>query len=471
MWCENRMMMCKPFVIAAFALAAQTAIAHETIREIPQSAAQMTLSFAETVEASSPAVVNIYTKRRTKKSFALFENPFFKDFFPGFNFEQERQGNSLGSGVVIDSSGLIISNLHVLQGAEDIVVVTHDRREYQADIVVEDDKTDLAIIKLKDFSETLPSLSFGDVYDVRVGDLVLAIGNPFGVSQTVTSGIISGLSRTQVTGNRYQSFIQTDAAINPGNSGGALIDTKGHLIGINSAIISPTGSSTGLGFAIPVNMIKPIVFAAKNEVPLNRAWLGFEPQPVDSASAEALGLHYPHGVLVGDILTGSPADEAGLETGDLIITADGNLLETPNSLRFFIATLIPEQTPNVRLKIHGAESEIVFPIAFPPAEPPINRQVIEGRNILSGTAVVNVSPFVTEFHDLPLGTSGVMIQEILQGSPAQRLGFRAGDVVRSLNGKTIENVADLVRLMKKSHPKEWSVNVLREGKIQQWQIS
>ena len=465
------MMKSKTFLTAAFVFAAQTTIAHETIREVPQSAAQVTLSFAKTVETSSPAVVNIYTKRRTKKNFGLFENPFFKDFFPGFNFEQERQGNSLGSGVVVDSSGLIISNLHVLQGAEDIVVVTHDRREYQADIVVEDDKTDLAIIKLKDFSETLPSLSFGDVYDVRVGDLVLAIGNPFGVSQTVTSGIISGLSRTQVTENRYQSFIQTDAAINPGNSGGALIDIKGDLIGINSALISPTGSSTGLGFAIPVNMIKPIVFAAKNEVPLNRAWLGFEPQAVDSASAEALGLHYPHGVLVGDVLEGSPADKAGLKTGDLIIAADDNLLETPNSLRFFIATLIPEQTPNVRLKVHGEETEIVFPIAFPPAEPPINRQIIEGRNILSGTAVLNVSPFVTEFHDLPLGTTGVMIQEILQGSPAQRLGFRAGDVVRSLNGRTIANVAALVQLMKKSHPKKWSVEVLREGKIQQWQIS
>ncbi len=471
MSCEKAMMLRSILSALTIVFSAHFASAHETAREIPKSATQIALSFAEIVESSSPAVVNIYTKRPAKNSFSLFDDPFFKNFFPGFSLNTERQENSLGSGVVIDSSGLIISNLHVLQGAADIVVVTHDRREYQAEIVIADDKTDLAIIKLKDFSDSLPSLPFGDVYNLRVGDLVLAIGNPFGVSQTVTSGIISGLSRTQLNGNRYQSFIQTDAAINPGNSGGALIDTRGRLIGINSAIISPTGSSNGLGFAIPVNMIKPIVFAAKNEVPLNRAWLGFEPQPVDTASAEALGLHYPHGVLVGTILADSPADKAGLETGDLIIAANDNLLENPNTLSFFVATLIPEQTPTVRLKLHGKEAEITFPIAFPPAEPPINRQVIQGRSILSGTAVVNVSPFITEYHNLPLGTEGVMIDEILQGSPAKRLGFKAGDIIRRLNGETITHVAHLVKLMQKARPKKWSVEVLRDRKVERWQLS
>ena len=471
MSCARAMIIRKIICILAIVFNAYSAIGHEIDRIVPKNTAQIALSFADTVSATSPAVVNIYAKRRAKNSISLFENSFFKNFFPEFNLETERQENSLGSGVVVDSSGLIVSNLHVLQGAEDIIVVTHDRREYQAEIVIEDDKTDLAIIKLKDFSDSLPSLPLGDVYDVRVGDLVLAIGNPFGVSQTVTSGIVSGLSRTQVNGNRYQSFIQTDAAINPGNSGGALIDSRGQLIGINSAIISPTGSSNGLGFAIPVNMIKPIIFAAKNDIPLNRAWLGFEPQAVDTASAEALGLHYPHGVLVGAVLADSPADQAGLETGDLIIAANDHSLENPNTLRFFIATLIPEQTPTVRLKIHGAESEVRFPISFPPAEPPINRQVIQGRSILSATAVVNVSPFITEYYNLPLGSKGVMIQEIFQGSPAKRLGFKAGDIIRSLNGKTITNVAYLVQLMQESRPKEWSVEVLRNRKIEQWKLS
>ena len=450
-----------------FVLALSSAKAHEAERTIPRDSRQIALSFAETVEASSPAVVNIYAKRKAKNSFSLFDDSFFRNFFPGFTLETERQENSLGSGVVVDSSGLIISNLHVLQGAEDIVVVTHDRREYQADIVMEDDKTDLAIIRLNDFSGSLPSLPFGDVDNVRVGDLVLAIGNPFGVSQTVTSGIVSGLSRTRLNDHRYQSFIQTDAAINPGNSGGALIDTGGHLIGINTAIISPTGSSTGLGFAIPVNMLKPIVFAVKNDVPLNRAWLGFEPQPVDSASAEALGLYYPHGVLVGTILAGSPADQAGLETGDLILALNDRVLENPNSLRFFMATLIPEHTPTVRLSVQGKE-DILFPVAFPPAEPPPDRRVIEGRSILSGTAVVNVSPFVTEYHDLPLGTTGVMIQEILSGSPARRLGFQPHDVLIRLNDRTIADVGALVRLMRESRPEKWSVEVLREGKKERW---
>ena len=454
-----------PFVCMAYFAKADTAI-----RQVPQDTAQIVLSFAETVAASSPAVVNIYAKRRAKSSFSLFEDPFFKNFFPEFNFQTKRQENSLGSGVIIDSSGLIVSNLHVLQGAEDIVVVTHDRREYQADIVVEDDKTDLAVIKLKDFSGTLPSLPFGDVYTLQVGDLVLAIGNPFGVSQTVTSGIVSGLSRTLGNGNRYQSFIQTDAAINPGNSGGALIDSRGHLIGINSAIISPTGSSNGIGFAIPVNMIKPIVFAAKNDVPLNRAWLGFVPQAVDSDSAEALGLHYPHGVLVGNILAGSPADQAGLKTGDLIIAANDNLLDTPNNLRFFIATLIPEQTPTVRLKLHGQKDDITFPIAFPPAEPPIDRRVIAGRGILAHTAVVNISPFITEYYDLPLGSQGVMIQEILRGSPAHQLGFRAGDIILSLNDQSVPDVAYLVQLMDQSRPKKWDIVVQRAGKKEQWTL-
>ena len=442
-----------------------------TVRVVPKDTMQITLSFADVVEASSPSVVNIYAKRRTKRSVPLFNDPFFQHFFQGFGLQTERKENSLGSGGVVDSSGLIISNLHVLKGAEDIVVVTHDHREYQAEIVLEDDKTDLAVIRLLNFSGTLPSLIFGDVYKARVGDLVLAIGNPFGVAQTVTSGIISGLARTQVNDNLYQSFIQTDAAINPGNSGGALINTRGELLGINTAIISPTGSSSGLGFAIPVNLIRPVVYTAKNDIPLNRAWLGFTPEPVDAATAEALGLSRPHGVLVGTILSGSPADEAGLQSGDLIVAADGNPIENPSNLRFFIATLIPENTPEIRFTLYGdSERDVRFPILFPPDDPPLDRRVIKGRNILSGAVVVNISPFITEYYGLPLGERGVLIQEVYGNSLAQRLGFESGDILRRLNKEPVSDVAMLVGFIDTSSPEQWLIEVTRKGETVGWQL-
>lgn len=445
----------------------------EIKRQIPANSSQMTLSFAAVVEKTSPSVVNIYAKRRTRRTVPLFGGSLFQEFFQNFGLQNERLENSLGSGVVVDGMGLVISNLHVLQGAEDIVVVTHDRREYRAEIVLEDAQTDLAIIRLSNVQGKLQSLPFGDVYDAKVGDLVLAIGNPFGVSQTVTSGIISGLWRTRVNDNRYQSFIQTDAAINPGNSGGSLINTGGELLGINTAIISPTGSSSGLGFAIPVNMIKPIVYAAKNDVPLNRAWLGFVPEVVTTSSAEALGLPYPHGVLVGTVLADSPASRAGLRSGDLITRVNGHLIDNPRGLQFFVATLIPEHTPMITLDLleNKQQTRLDFPVEFPPVDPPMNRQVINNGSILTGSAVVNISPFVTERFNLPLGESGVLIQQVFPNSPARRLDFREGDILRRLNKTKISNVTGLLGLLEEHQQvRRWNVEVTRQGQNIRWQI-
>ena len=443
-------------------------VSAEPARVVPGSRAEMQLSFAELVDKTSPSVVNIYARRRTRARINPFGDSFFNQFFPGF--EMERRENSLGSGVVVDEGGLILTNLHVLEGAEDITVVDYRRREYRAELVQADRNTDLAVIRIDSGRNPLPTLPLGDVNRSKVGDLVLAIGNPFGVAQTVTSGIISGLTRTSVNDNRYQAFVQTDAAINPGNSGGALVNMQGELIGINTAIISPTGSSSGLGFAIPVNMVRPVLYAAREDIPLNRAWLGFEPQAVDWNSAEAIGLSSPRGVLVGDVLAGSPADRVGLKSGDLILKVNDIPLENSSHLYFFIASLVPEYTRTVSFRLHGRASAVDFPVEFPPAEPPLDQRQLKGRHILGGAAILNISPFVTEHFRLPLGESGVMIQTIPARSPAKHFGFQERDILRTLNGYKVESVAQLERMLRQRAPGEWRVRVSRDRKEIEWRI-
>jgi Do/DeqQ family serine protease len=300
-------------------------------RRVP-TGAELKLSFAPIVQRVAPAVVNVYAAKVVENRNPLFDDPLFRRFFGSPDMPRERVQRSLGSGVIVDPSGLVVTNNHVIEGASEIKVALSDKREFEAEVVLKDPRTDLAIMRIKDQRERFPAIEFGDSDDLQVGDVVLAIGNPFAVGQTVTQGIVSALARTQIGITDYQFFIQTDAAINPGNSGGALVDVHGRLAGINTAIYSRSGGSIGIGFAIPANMVKVVVASARGGgAAVLRPWLGAKLQAVTAEIAESLSLKRPSGALVATVSPRSPASRAGLRTGDVIVAIDGQIVDDPNA--------------------------------------------------------------------------------------------------------------------------------------------
>ncbi|MBT5809424.1 MAG: trypsin-like serine protease, partial [Rhodospirillaceae bacterium] len=293
-------------------------------QSVPQSREQIKLSFAPLVKSAAPAVVNIYAKRlvRRQSRGGLFDDPFFNRFFgdsPFGGFTRERLEKSLGSGVIVKGDGMIVTNHHVIENAQEITVVLSDRREFDAKLVVTDKKTDLAVLRIDTQGEELRFLELGNSDDLDVGDLVLAVGNPFGVGQTVTSGIVSALARTSIGVSDFRSFIQTDAAINPGNSGGALLGMNGRLVGVNTAIYSRSGGSLGIGFAVPSNMVRTIIESAVTGKPLVRPWLSFSGSAVNAEVAGALGMRRPVGVLIERLHDKGPGKQAGLAPGDVVV--------------------------------------------------------------------------------------------------------------------------------------------------------
>jgi Do/DeqQ family serine protease len=335
----------------------------QSLRVVPENAGQVQLSFAPVVARVVPSVVNVYARRVVQRRRGLFDDPFFQQFF-GDNFVTPRQRTqqSLGSGVIVDSAGLIVTNHHVIDGAQELTVVLSDRREFKADLVLADARTDLAVLKLQNPPAALPALAFRDSDDIRVGDLVLAVGNPFGVGQTVTNGIVSALARSQVGVADYQSFIQTDAAINPGNSGGALVTLDGRLLGVNTAIFSKSGGSVGIGFAIPANMVARVVQAAQTDSEVKRPWLGARFQDVGADIAEALGLARAGGAVIVDLHEASPLRQAGFTKGDVIQTVNGRDVFSPADVRFRIGTL--EIGGRVELGAYRRSAQIVFDVAL-----------------------------------------------------------------------------------------------------------
>src|SRR6202166_3945198 len=320
-------------LLAAIALGgiAQSVRAQE--RRVP-TAAELRLSYAPVVQHVAPAVVNVYAAKVVQNRQPLFDDPIFRRFFgvPGGGDRPQVQ-RSLGSGVIVDASGLVVTNVHVIEGADEVKVSLADKREFEAEIVLKDKRSDLAVLRLKDAHERVPTLEFANSDALEVGDVVLAIGNPFGVGQTVTHGIVSALARTQVGVSDYQFFIQTDAAINPGNSGGALVDLNGRLVGINTAIFSRSGGSQGIGFAIPANMVRVVVASAKSgSAGVKRPWLGAKLQEVTPEIAESLGLERPAGALVASLAPGGPAARPGTKSSDLIVAIDGQTVDDPNAL-------------------------------------------------------------------------------------------------------------------------------------------
>jgi serine protease Do len=433
-------------VVALLSLAAPAALAQTPpSRVVPGSQDQVQLSFAPLVKRVAPGVVNIYTKKtvRTQPS-PLLNDPFFRRFFgdqlPG---PGSRVQNSLGSGVIVDPAGIIVTNNHVIRGADEIIVAFADRREFEATLLRADERTDLAVLKIEIGDEKLPALELRDSDDLEVGDLVLAIGNPFGVGQTVTSGIVSAVARTMAGIADYRFFIQTDAAINPGNSGGALVAMDGRLIGINTAIYSRDGGSIGIGFAIPSNMVRTVLNGVTAGGKLVRPWLGAAGQTVTPDVASSIGLSRPFGVLVNELYPGGPAERAGLKRGDVVTQVEGREVSDSEALRFRIATQAVGGT--VRLTVWREGKDRIVPISLiaPPETPPREATPLRGNHPLAGATVANLSPALADELGLEVGPRGVIILELRRGSPAQVIRLLPGDLLLRINDRELKSVDDV----------------------------
>ena len=456
------------WLAAGLALVLAGAALAQDARRVPSGRAEMQLSFAPLVKRAAPAVVNIYAKRvvRSAPLSPFFNDPFFRRFFGedfSFGRPRERVQNSLGSGVVVRGDGLVVTNHHVIKEANEITVVFADRREFDARLVGSDERTDLAILRIDPGGEALPFLEMRDSDDLEVGDLVLAIGNPFGVGQTVTGGIVSALARNAAGVSDFGFFIQTDAAINPGNSGGALISLDGRLVGINTAIYSRGGGSIGIGFAIPSNMVAMVVESVDRAGRVVRPWIGARTQDVTAEIAASLGRTRPEGVIVREIYPGGPTDRAGLRVGDLVLAVDGRRIDDRAGLFFRVATLRLGSTATLTVLRQGRERKIRFDVVAAPEIPPRNVTGLEGRHPFSGAEMADLSPALAEELRLESPERGVVVMNARRGSTARRLGFRRGDVVLRVNGGEPRSVAGLRRLLEAAGDR-WRVSVLRDGK-------
>jgi Do/DeqQ family serine protease len=432
-------------------------------RVVPASPQAVTLSFAAVAKRAAPAVVNVYAARRVVNRNPMLDDPVFRRFFGTPGMPREQVQRSLGSGVIVPG-GLVVTNNHVIEKMDEVKVALADKREFEAEIVLKDQHTDLAVLRLKGLTERLPAFELGDSDALQVGDFVLAIGNPFGVGQTVTHGIVSAVARTQVGISDYQFFIQTDAAINPGNSGGALVDASGRLVGINTAIFSRSGGSQGIGFAIPANMVRVVLASAQHGASVvRRPWLGAKLQAVTAEISEAFGLKRPAGALVGTVVASSPAEKGGLHTGDLILTIDDQTVEDPNTFTYRFATKAIGGTTRIGVLRSGRQIEVLVSLETAP-EYPRDELVVRGRSPFMGAKVVNLSPAVAEEMSVDPEIKGVVIVDLTEDSPAQGIGFfHRGDVVLSVNGVTIGKTRDLARVSR-SRARYWRITILREGR-------
>jgi Do/DeqQ family serine protease len=431
---------------------------------VPVSQGEIALGFAPLVKQASPAVVNIYAKIiREQRRSTFMNDPFFDDFFRGFAKPQPRVQNSLGSGVILSADGIVVSNYHVVGMATEIRVVTTDRREYDAEVVLGDEASDLAILQLKN-ARDLPFLELRDSDKVEVGELALAIGNPFGVGQTVSSGIISGLARSGAgMGNDIGYFIQTDAAINPGNSGGALIDVNGAVIGINTRILSRSGGSNGIGFAIPANLVREFVSQARaGNNRFERPWAGMAGQPVDADLAASLGMDLPEGMVISDLHPASPFAQAGLKVGDVITQVDGLVVNSPSEMVFRMSVAgLGHQARITRLRGGRQESVAVQMIAAP-NEPPANPVTLTEDTPIPGLQVARINPAVIAELGLPLTIEGVVVRD--PGPYGARAGIQPGDVFRAINGEEIGSPEDVARVL--TGAGRWlRLDLLRRGQV------
>jgi len=392
-------------------------------------------------------------------------DPFFRQFFgaPGFNMPQKRKESALGSGVIVSPDGYVLTNNHVVDGAQQIIVTLSDKRDYQAKVIGADAKTDVALLKIK--ASNLPVLAFADSSKVRVGDYALAIGNPFGIGQTVTLGIVSATGRGGLGIEDYEDFIQTDAAINPGNSGGALVNSDGDLVGINTAIISPnSGGNNGVGFAIPSNMARNVMEQLAAHGKVTRGYIGVMLQPVTPGIAKAFGLKETTGALIADVSPDTPAARAGLKNGDIILAWNDTPIADSNQLKLLVGSLQPGTTARLKLFRNGAEQETSITLGEMPGQASLRtHQGNSARSALDGVGLSDLTPDILGELQLPSGTKGVVVTDVDPDSTAADAGLQRGDVIESINRKPVDNLNQAQQLLSASANQATLLMVNRGG--------
>jgi len=423
-------------------------------------------AMAEVVAAVKPSIVNVSsvaTVKVAERPSPFSQDPFFKRFFGDEfrNFERprEQKRSGLGSGVIVDEKGYILTNNHVIKGADEIKVTLSDKREFKGKVIGTDQKTDLAVIKID--SDNLPVLRLGDSDNLKIGETVLAIGNPFGLTQTVTSGIVSATGRANVGIADYEDFIQTDAAINPGNSGGALVNIRGELIGINTAIFSTSGGYQGIGFAIPSNMAKVVMESLIKKGKVVRGWLGVSIQPLTSDLMKQFNLSDDNGVLVGDVVEDSPAEKAGIQRGDVIVEFNGVAVKDVRQLRNIVADTSPGKEIPVKVIREGQTKVIEIKIVELPSESVAQAQSID--NHLKGVSVQSLTPQLKESLNIPKRITGVVVTDIDDDSPAAGVLIKS-DIIMEINRKQISSIKDYEEAVSRIHQDEnILVLVFRKG--------
>jgi len=424
--------------------------------------------FVPIVKKTAPAVVNISTSRTVdQKNFRspLMDDPFFRRFFGdqfpngghnGQGKKPKKKESSLGSGVIVDSSGYIITNNHVVAKADEIKVLLSDKREFIGKVVGTDPKSDLAIIKIE--AKNLPSIPWGNSENLDVGEYVLAIGNPFGLNQTITMGIVSAVGRANVGIADYEDFIQTDAAINPGNSGGALVNVNGELIGINTAIFSRSGGYMGIGFAVPSKMAQAVMNSLIKEGKVVRGWLGVSIQKVTKDLAKQFDLKDANGALIGEVMSGTPAKAGGIKDGDVIISFDGKPVDSPTTLRNLVAQTKVGKRTDVVVVRDGKRKTLKVKIGEQPKDVAqsgigADEDDSDETSALAGLEVRALTKEIAKQIGVPDGTKGVVVAGVEPGSAAQEAGLRRGDVIVELNRKRVRKLADFKKIAKKINVK------------------
>ncbi|HTY61394.1 MAG TPA: DegQ family serine endoprotease [Acidobacteriota bacterium] len=420
----------------------------------PVQTAQVSFAsgFSAVAAKDVPSVVNIASTKVVRspeggQMSPFFADPFFRQFFgdqftPQQQMPREEREHSLGSGVIVSADGYILTNNHVVDGASDIKVTLGDKREFKGHVIGTDPKTDIAVLKIE--AKGLPALIFADSTKVRVGDFALAIGNPFGLSQTVTLGIISATGRGNLGIEDYEDFIQTDASINPGNSGGALVNVNGELIGINTAILSGDGGGNqGIGFAIPINMARQVMEQILKQGKVVRGYLGAMIQPVTPQIAKAFGLTKAQGALLGDVEPEGPAGKSGLQKGDIVLEVDGQPIIDTREFRLKVAMMKPGTTVKLKVFHNGIERTVDVALGAMPSKPS-DKQGIEGSPsaALQGLSVDDLTPQIARQLGLPAKTFGVVVSSVQPGSAAQEADLRRGDVIQEVNRQPVHNVKE-----------------------------
>ncbi|PWT98597.1 MAG: protease Do [Terriglobia bacterium] len=434
--------------------------ASSTPREVPSGSVKSSgalLSYADVVDRVAPAVVTIHSSKRVRapQQFPFFDDPFFRRFFGGGFPERggTQMQQALGSGVIVRPDGHILTNHHVVDGAEEIKVDLSNRRTYSAKLVGSDSPSDLAVLKIS--ATNLPVLQLGDSDQVRVGDVCLAVGNPLGIGQTVTAGIISAKGRaTGLSDGSFQDFLQTDAPINQGNSGGALVNTRGELIGINSQILSPNGGNIGIGFAIPSNMAKSVMTQLVGKGSVQRGMLGIGIQPVTSDLAAGMGLKEVRGIIVNSVTPGGPSDKAGLKAGDVILKLNGKDVNDSNVLRNMVAGTAPGMDVTLTVLRNGSQQDVRVHLGELTAETARAReqQGAEGASNAArlGISVAPLTPDLAQQLGLRPGTRGVVVDQVDPSGPAAQAGVQTGDVIQQVNRQDVRSPDDLRKALQGS---------------------